>query len=82
MNPSTAPAIDPRAPVLELLRAYAACTTDREQSRTAVAMIDFVQNEAGCLWRSCVPGHLTGSAWIVSPDRTRVLLTHHRKLDK
>ena len=29
-----------------------------------------------------MPGHLTGSAWIVSPDRTRTLLTHHHKLDK
>ena len=28
------------------------------------------------------PGHLTGSAWIVSPDRRRTLLTHHRKLDR
>lgn len=28
------------------------------------------------------PGHITGSAWILSPDRTRVLLTHHAKLDR
>lgn len=42
----------------------------------------FVAAHADCLERSCVPGHLTGSAWIVSPDRTRTLLTHHLKLDK
>lgn len=42
----------------------------------------FVMAEAACLERTCVPGHLTGSAWIVSPDRSQVLLTHHRKLDK
>ena len=42
----------------------------------------FVAAEPDCLLRTCVPGHLTGSAWIVSPDRSRVLLTHHRKLDK
>jgi 8-oxo-dGTP pyrophosphatase MutT (NUDIX family) len=35
-----------------------------------------------CLERTCRPGHLTGSAWIVSPDRRRTLLTHHRKLDR
>lgn len=27
-------------------------------------------------------GHLTGSAWLVSADGGRVLLTHHRKLDR
>lgn len=44
--------------------------------------IRFVEANADCLLRSCVPGHLTGSAWIVDPTRTRTLLTHHRKLEK
>ncbi len=44
--------------------------------------IRFVQEHEDCFLRSCVPGHLTGSAWILSPDRTRTLLTHHHKLDK
>ena len=44
--------------------------------------IRFVEDHADCLLRSCVPGHLTGSAWIVNADRTRTLLTHHHKLDK
>lgn len=44
--------------------------------------IRFVETHADCLLRSCVPGHLTGSAWIVNTDRTRTLLTHHHKLDK
>ena len=30
--------------------------------------------------RSHLPGHFTGSAWLVSADGERVLLTHHRKL--
>ncbi len=46
------------------------------------ATIAFVEAHADCLLRTCAPGHLTGSAWVVSPDRTRALLTHHRKLDK
>ena len=46
------------------------------------ATLRFVETHADCLQRTCVPGHLTGSAWIVSPDRTRTLLTHHHKLDK
>ena len=45
------------------------------------AMSFFQANPDG-LWRTCRPGHLTGSAWIVSPDRSCVLLTHHHKLGK
>ncbi|MEO5559761.1 MAG: NUDIX hydrolase [Dokdonella sp.] len=32
--------------------------------------------------RQRLPGHLTGSAWLVSADGQRALLTHHRKLDR
>lgn len=35
-----------------------------------------------CLLRSCPPGHVTASAWILSADRSRFLLTHHRKLNR
>jgi 8-oxo-dGTP pyrophosphatase MutT (NUDIX family) len=31
--------------------------------------------------RTRLEGHLTGSAWLVSADGERVLLTHHRKLN-
>ncbi len=27
-------------------------------------------------------GHITGSAWLLSPDRRKVLLTYHKKLNK
>lgn len=32
--------------------------------------------------RARLAGHFTGSAWLVSADGARVLLTHHRKLDR
>lgn len=35
-----------------------------------------------CFHRTCLPGHVTGSAWVLSPDRRRCLLLHHRKLGK
>ena len=41
-----------------------------------------VQAHSDCFERTCLPGHITGSAWIVSPDRKRYLLTHHRKLNR
>ena len=32
--------------------------------------------------RERLAGHFTASAWLVSADGTRALLTHHRKLDR
>ncbi len=71
-----------RQPVLALLRAHAALALDPHEAAMTAEVIRFVENHANCFLRSCLPGHLTGSAWIVSPDRTRTLLTHHHKLDK
>ena len=39
----------------------------------------FVQQHADCFHRELAQGHVTGSAWVVSPDRSHVLLLHHRK---
>jgi len=69
-------------PVLGLLRAHVALPLDPHEAEMAAEIIRFVETHPDCLLRSCVPGHLTGSAWIVSPDRKRTLLTHHHKLDK
>jgi len=33
-------------------------------------------------FRDALEGHFTGSAWLVSADGERVLLTHHRKLQR
>jgi len=35
-----------------------------------------------CFHRDHLPGHLTGSAWIIDQHRQQVLLTHHAKLNK
>jgi 8-oxo-dGTP pyrophosphatase MutT (NUDIX family) len=40
----------------------------------------FVETNADCFHRDHWPAHVTGSAWVVSPDRSRVLMMHHRKL--
>lgn len=39
-------------------------------------------NEEDCFKRSNLKAHITGSAWVVSHDYSRVLLIHHKKLDK
>lgn len=35
-----------------------------------------------CYDRNYLPGHLTGSAWIVNPEKTHVLLLLHGKLNR
>jgi len=35
-----------------------------------------------CFHRHNFPAHITGSAWVISPDSTQVLMTHHKFLDK
>jgi 8-oxo-dGTP pyrophosphatase MutT (NUDIX family) len=39
-------------------------------------------NQPRCFHRDHLPGHITGSAWIVNVDRTRALLVHHAKLNR
>lgn len=71
-----------RNAVLTLLQNHAAQPRDAHEARMTAETIRFVTAHPDCLLRTCGPGHLTGSAWIVNPDRSRVLLTHHLKLDK
>ena len=42
----------------------------------------FVTAHPDCFERSLAIGHVTGSAWVVDPERRHALLTHHRKLGK
>lgn len=58
-----------------------ALTFPDEAAKSAL-FADFVARHAHAAERSCREGHLTGSAWLVSVDGTRVLLTHHRKLGR
>ncbi len=69
-----------RAHVLALLTRYLA--RHPEDAARVDAVRTFVERRADCFLRTCLEGHITGSAWILSPDRGAVLLTHHRKLDR
>lgn len=52
------------------------------QVAVAAQFLDFFQSHPDVFLRSHRPGHFTGSAWLVSADGERVLLTHHRKLGR
>ena len=69
-----------RAELLEALQDYLL----RFPPERAVVerMMDFLIREPGCFERTTLEGHFTGSAWIVHPTGDKVLLTHHRKLNK
>lgn len=42
----------------------------------------FVNRTPACASRATTEGHVTASAWVLSPDLHATLLTHHRKLDR
>jgi len=69
-----------RRPLLELLDRYSA------QHPSEGAMVSrirsLVEAHEDCFERGCLPGHVTASAWVVSPDGEHCLLTHHRKLGR
>jgi 8-oxo-dGTP pyrophosphatase MutT (NUDIX family) len=69
-----------RRPLLELLVRYAARHPDEGGCVERVRSLALAHPD--CFERRCLPGHLTGSAWVLSADRRRFLLTHHRKLDR
>lgn len=71
---------DARRSLIELLDAYRAAHP--EEGAVADRIADLVAGHADCYERSCRPGHLTASAWVVSADGHRHLLLHHRKLGK
>jgi 8-oxo-dGTP pyrophosphatase MutT (NUDIX family) len=67
-----------RKPLLDLLERYLARNPDERVSVDHVRQ--FVRANPDCFLRSCVDGHMTASAWIVSHDHASFLLTHHAKL--
>jgi 8-oxo-dGTP pyrophosphatase MutT (NUDIX family) len=69
-----------RASLLDMLARYAA---HRPEEAAMVGRIrSLVASHPDCLARTCLPGHLTASSFILSADRERCLLTRHRKLGR
>jgi 8-oxo-dGTP pyrophosphatase MutT (NUDIX family) len=69
-----------RKPLLDLLARYRAAHPDETTCVDRIRAL--VETQRDCFERSCFPGHVTASAWLLSPDGKRFLLTHHRKLDR
>ena len=50
--------------------------------KTAQSILSFLQADKNPFSRKNQHGHFTGSAWIVNPDKSKILMTHHKKIGK
>ena len=77
-----APTLDtPRAALRAALLAHA--PADEAEAADRAAMLALVESEPACFARSTfTPGHFTGSVFVFSAETGRVLLHHHRRLDR
>ena len=69
-----------RKSLLDLLERYRSAHPDETACVDRVR--ELVETQRDCFERSCFPGHITASAWLLSPHGERFLLTHHRKLGR
>ncbi len=68
-----------RRPLLEAIADYG--QRYPEEHACVRRFAAFVQTHSNCFSRTLLPGHVTGSAWVVDAEGQMTLLTHHRKLD-
>ena len=68
-----------RQQLLSALQAYPSHDTD--EIAFVPRFIELLRH-ANAYQRTHLPGHITGSAWIVDTSKKFVLLTHHAKLNK
>ena len=52
-----------------------------EEQEFKEQMLRFICENDDCFYRTNLAGHITGSAWVLSPDGTEVLMNHHAFLD-
>jgi len=69
-----------RQELLNLLRNHH--TRFMDESGYVQRAIGYIEQHEDCFYRELWPVHVTGSAWVVSPDRNRILMMHHKKHDQ
>jgi 8-oxo-dGTP pyrophosphatase MutT (NUDIX family) len=55
---------------------------DSDESDSLGYALSFIKAHEDCFDRTQTAGHITGSAWIVNQSWDKVLLIHHKKLNK
>ncbi|MCW5912594.1 MAG: NUDIX hydrolase [Cyclobacteriaceae bacterium] len=65
-----------------LIRFFSAYQSPYHEEQEFVPRFLTLLQDITCFERTHLPGHITGSAWIVNPERNAVLLVHHAKLNR
>jgi len=55
---------------------------ETSQQRCKAAVLDFIGLHEDALHRSCAPGHLTASCWVVNHEGNRGLILYHAKIKR
>jgi 8-oxo-dGTP pyrophosphatase MutT (NUDIX family) len=69
-----------KSKVFGLLNSY--FPLGKEEQKFKNIITEFIDKNPDFYSKANKAGHLTSSAWIISHDKSKVLLTHHKKLDK
>ncbi|MCW9047078.1 MAG: NUDIX hydrolase [Gammaproteobacteria bacterium] len=69
-----------RQELLNLLRDHH--TRFMDESGYVQRAISYIEQHDNCFYRELWPVHITGSAWVINPDRNRILMMHHKKHDQ
>ena len=65
--------------LIQLIKNYSERYPDE---KVAITMLSFIEDEKNHFSRSNHHGHFTGSAWILNPDKSKILMTYHKKIGK
>lgn len=68
-----------RNALIDKLKLYKSRFPEDEQA--VEDFLVFVEKHENCFERTLLEGHITGSCLLLSPDKQKVLLTHHKKLN-
>jgi 8-oxo-dGTP pyrophosphatase MutT (NUDIX family) len=66
----------------ELIKALQSYSTPFAEEENFIAQFLWLLEDERCYHRDHLPGHITGSAFILDESRNFTLLTHHAKLNK
>jgi len=71
-----------RNQILEVLHEHLKCNLNTLENQMTLQTIDFVKANKDCFNNDNLPGHITGSAFILNKSKDKALFTLHKKLNK
>lgn len=65
--------------IVEEIKKYRPCNA--QEQRDQALILDFLEKNGDAFLRSNLLAHMTASAWIVNPERTKTLMVYHNLYD-